>query len=176
MVSREEKIPFSNSSTPRASGLLQNRGSTRYFSTKAKKTKTSDLSTKSHTHWEACFKTNFFSLVNFGTPLSPKALCPLAEPLLPDSVGAVGIDEAGATTELTARFLEGEGGLVRRKAVKNKFKVTKNGQIALTCHYYQRIPPSASESLLNQRLVHPPPHHRLLTPSDRPTDLHKNQQ
>jgi len=125
MVSREEKIPFSNSSTPRASGLLQNRGSTRYFSTKAKKTKTSDLSTKSHTHWEACFKTNFFSLVNFGTPLSPKALCPLAEPLLPDSVGAVGIDEAGATTELTARFLEGEGGLRRRKAIKNKHKTSE---------------------------------------------------
>ena len=125
MVLREEKIPFSDSSTPRASGLLQNRGSTRYFSTKTKKTKMSDLSTKSHTHWEACFKTNFFSLVNFGTPLSPKALCPLAEPLLPDSVGAVGIDEAGATTELTAYFLEGEGGLRRRKAIENKHKTSE---------------------------------------------------
>ena len=31
MVLREEKIPFSDSSTPRASGLLQKRGSTRYF-------------------------------------------------------------------------------------------------------------------------------------------------
>ena len=119
---------------------------------------------------------NFFGLINFGTPLSPEALCPLAEPLPPNSFDEAEVEVAGLTTELTARFLEGEGGLVRRKAVKNKFKVTKNGQIALTCHYYQRIPPSASESLLNQQLVRPLPHHRLLTPSDRPTDLHKNQQ
>ena len=138
MVSREEKIPFSNSSTPRASGLLQNRGSTRYFSTKTKKAKMSDLSTKSHTHWEDCFKTNFFSLVNFRTPLSPKALCPLAEPLPPDSVGAVGIDEAGATTELTARFLEGEGGLRRRKTIKNQLKTPEKQQLVPTDHCYQR--------------------------------------
>ena len=125
MLLREAKIPFSESSTPRASGLLQNRGSTRYFSTKTKKAKTSDLSTKSHTHWEDCFKTNFFSLVNFRTPLSPKALCPLAEPLPPDSVDATGVDEAGVTTELTARLLEGEGGLRRRKAIKNKHKTSE---------------------------------------------------
>ena len=106
--------------------MLQNRGSTRYFSTKTKKTKTSDLSTKSHTHWEACFKTNFFSLVNFGTPLSPEALCPLAEPLPPNSAGAAGVVMAGLTTELTARFLEGERGLRRRKAIKNKHKTSKS--------------------------------------------------
>jgi hypothetical protein len=37
----------------------------------------------------------------------------------------VGIDEAGATTELTARFLEGEGGLRRRKTIKNKHKTSE---------------------------------------------------
>jgi len=67
-------------------------------------------------------------LINFGTPLSPEALCPLAEPLPPDSLGAAGVEAAGLTTELTARFLEGEGGLGRRKAVKNKFKVTKKAR------------------------------------------------
>ena len=59
-------------------------------------------------------------MTNFGTPLSPEALYPLAEPLPPDSVGAAGVEAAGLTTELTAPFLEGEGGLGRREAIKNK--------------------------------------------------------
>jgi hypothetical protein len=54
---------------------------------------------------------NFFGLINFGTPLSPEALCPLAEPLPLDLLGAGGVEAAGFTTELTARFFEGEGGL-----------------------------------------------------------------
>jgi len=61
-------------------------------------------------------------LVNFGTLLSPEALCPLAEPLPPDSVGAAGVDAAGVTAELTARVLEGEWGLRRRQAIKNKLE------------------------------------------------------
>jgi len=64
-------------------------------------------------------------LTNFGTPLSPEALCSLAEPLLPDSLGAAGVEAAGLTTELTIRFLEGEGGLRRRKAIKNKHKTSE---------------------------------------------------
>ena len=55
--------------------------------------------------------TNFFDLVNFRTILSPEALCPLEEPLLPDSAGATGVETAGLTTEPTACLLEGEGGL-----------------------------------------------------------------
>ena len=151
--------------------MLQNRGSTRYFSTKTKKAKMSDLSTKNHTHWEDCFKTNFFSLVNFGTPLSPKALCPLAEPLPPDSVGVAGIDEARATMELTARFLEGEGGLRRRKSIKNKHKTSKKYQFVLTYHCYQWRRPSASESLSTRWLAHPPPRHGRPMPSGWLIDL-----
>jgi len=77
-------------------------------------------------------------LVNFGTTLSPEALCPLAEPLPPDSVAAAGVDESGVTTELTARLLEGEGGLRRRKSIKNKRKTSKKQQLQLTCQCYQR--------------------------------------
>jgi len=61
---------------------------------------------------------NFFGLVNFGIPLSPEALCPLAEPLPPDSASAAGVVTAGLTTELTDCLLEGEGGLGRRKIFK----------------------------------------------------------
>ena len=68
---------------------------------------------------------NFFGLVNFGTMLSPEALCPLTEPLPPDSAGAEGVVTAGLTIELTACLLEGEGGLRRRKAIKNKCKTSE---------------------------------------------------
>ena len=50
--------------------------------------------------------TNFLDLVNFGTILSPEALCPLAEPLPPDSAGAAGVEMARLLTEPTACFLE----------------------------------------------------------------------
>ena len=62
--------------------------------------------------------TNLFDLVNFGTILSPEALCPLAEPLPPDSIGAAGVESAGLTIEPTACLLEEEGCLRKRKAIK----------------------------------------------------------
>ena len=68
---------------------------------------------------------NFFVFINSRTPLSPEALCPLAEPLLPDSIGAARVEAAGLTTELTTHFLEGEGGLGRRKTIKNKLKISE---------------------------------------------------
>ena len=69
--------------------------------------------------------TNFLGVINFGTTLSPEALCPLAEPLLPDSAGAVGVVMAGLSTEPTACLLEGERGLRRRKAIKIKHNTPK---------------------------------------------------
>ena len=90
---------------------------------------------------------NFFGLVNFGTMLGPEALCPLAEPLPPDSAGAVGVVTMVLTIELTACLLEGEGGLRRRKAIKSKRKTSEKYQFVLTCHCYQQKRPSASESL-----------------------------
>jgi len=77
-------------------------------------------------------------LINFRTPLSPEALCPLAEPLPLDSVDAAGVEEAGVTTELTARLLEGEGGLRRRKTIKNQLKTAEKQQLVPTDHCYQR--------------------------------------
>ena len=62
--------------------------------------------------------TNFLDLVNFGTILSPEALCPLAEPLPPDSAGAAGVVTTGLPTEPNACLLEGEGGLRKGKAIK----------------------------------------------------------
>ena len=59
---------------------------------------------------------NFFGLVNFRTILSPEALCPLAEPLPPDSADAAGVETAGLTIKPTAYLLEGEGGLKKRKS------------------------------------------------------------
>jgi len=64
-------------------------------------------------------------LINFGTPLSPEALCPLAEPLPTDSLGAAGVEAAGLTTELTTRFLEGEGGLSGKEASKQILDIRK---------------------------------------------------
>jgi len=90
---------------------------------------------------------NFFGLVNFGTTLSPEALCPLAEPLPPDSAGAAGVAMTGLTIEPMACLLEGEGGLRRRKGIKNKRKISEKYQFVLTCHCYQQKRPSASESL-----------------------------
>jgi len=81
--------------------------------------------------------TNFFGLVNFGTLLSPEALCPLAEPLPPDSVSAARVDEAEVTTELTAHLLEGEGGLETRKIIK---KPTQNSRKATTSTHRSLLP------------------------------------
>jgi hypothetical protein len=58
-------------------------------------------------------------LTNFGTTVYPEALCPLAEPLPPDSTGAVGVESAGLMTEPTICLLEEEGGLTR-KAIKRR--------------------------------------------------------
>jgi len=49
-------------------------------------------------------------LKNFGTTLCPEALCPLAEPLPPDSAVAAGVVTTRLTIEPTAYLLEGEGG------------------------------------------------------------------
>jgi len=89
---------------------------------------------------------NFFGLVKFGTMLSPEALCPLAEPLPPDSASAAGVAMTWLTIEPTACLLEG-GGLRRRKDIKNKHKTSEKYQFVLTCHCYQRRLPFASESL-----------------------------
>ena len=70
--------------------------------------------------------------------LSPEALCPLTEPLPPDSAVAEGVVTAGLIIELTACLLEGEGGLRRRKAIKNKRKILEKYQSILTCHYFQQ--------------------------------------
>jgi len=59
-------------------------------------------------------------LTNFGTTVCPEALCPLAEPLPPDSASAAGVESAGLTTEPTVCLLEEEGGLRRRKAIKRR--------------------------------------------------------
>ena len=68
---------------------------------------------------------NFFGFINFGTPLSPEALCPLAEPLPLDSLGVAGVQAAGLTTELATRFLEGEGGLSGKEASKQILDIRK---------------------------------------------------
>ena len=61
---------------------------------------------------------NLFALTNLRTTLCPEALCPLAEPLPPDLVGAAGVESTGLRTEPIARLLEGEGGLRSGKAIK----------------------------------------------------------
>ena len=60
--------------------------------------------------------TNFFALVNFGTTTCPEALCPLEEPLPPDSAGAVGAESA----EPTVCLLEEEGGLRKKEKPSRK--------------------------------------------------------
>ena len=68
---------------------------------------------------------NFLGFINFGTQLSPEALCPLAEPLPLDSLGVAGVQAAGLTTELATRFLEGEGGLSGKEASKQILDIRK---------------------------------------------------
>ena len=63
---------------------------------------------------------NLFALTNFETTVCPEALCPLAEPLPPDSAGAAGVESTGLTIEPTACLLEEEGCLKRRKAIKKR--------------------------------------------------------
>ena len=91
--------------------------------------------------------TNFLGRVNFGTILSPEALCLLAEPLPPDSAGAAGVVMARLSTEPTACLLEGEKGLRREKTIKIKRNNPKKYQPVLTYHYYQQKRRLASESL-----------------------------
>ena len=91
--------------------------------------------------------TNFLDLVNFGTILSPEALCPLAEPLPPDSAGATGVVMARLSTKPTACLLEGEKGLRREKTIKIKCNNPEKYQPVLTCHYYQQKRRPTSESL-----------------------------
>ena len=69
---------------------------------------------------------NLFALTNFGTTVCPEALCPLAEPLPPDSVGAAGVESTGLTTEPTACLLEEEGGLRKRKSHQEKATTQKS--------------------------------------------------
>ena len=63
---------------------------------------------------------NLFTLTNFGTTVYPEALCPLAEPLPPNSAGVAGVEMARLSTEPTACLLEGEGGLGKEKAIKKR--------------------------------------------------------
>ena len=74
--------------------------------------------------------------MNFGT-----ILCPLAEPLPPDLASAEGVETAG----LSARLLEGEGGLRKGKAIKNR-NTSEKYQPVPTRHYFQQKRRSATES------------------------------
>ena len=124
MVFKESKISFSVLSTPRASGLLQNKGSTRYTSTKGKKAKTS-----SHQQLHLLrrlLQHEFLRLDKLRDTAQPRSTLPPGRTTPSDSLDIVGVEAAELTTELTARFLEGEGGLRRRKAIKNKFKTQKS--------------------------------------------------
>ena len=68
---------------------------------------------------------NLFALTNFGTTLCPEALCPLAEPLPPDSAGVARAGSIGLTTEPTVRLLEEEGGLRKKKSHQEKATTQK---------------------------------------------------
>jgi len=68
---------------------------------------------------------NLFALTNFGTTVCPEALCPLAEPLPPDSASAARVESTGLTIEPTACLLEEEGCLKRRKAIKKRPQVRR---------------------------------------------------
>ena len=68
---------------------------------------------------------NFFGFTNFGTTFCLEALCPLAEPLPPDSAGAAGAESTGHTTEPTVRLLEEEGGLRKKKSHQEKATTQK---------------------------------------------------
>ena len=114
--------------------------------------------------------TNFLDLVNFGTTLSPEALCPFAEPLPPDSAGVAGVVMARLSTEPTACLLEGEGGLRRGKAIKIKHNNSEGYQAVITCHYSQQKRHSTFESSKTRRTAHPPAPGRQ-TPSDLTKDL-----
>ena len=91
--------------------------------------------------------THFLDLVNFGTTLCPEALCPIAEPLLPNSAGTAGVVMVRLSIEPTTCLLEGEGGLRRKKTIKIKRNNPEEYQPVLTCHYYQQKRRTASESL-----------------------------
>jgi len=69
--------------------------------------------------------TNFFAIVNFGTTACPETLCPLAEPLPPDSTGAAGAESTGITTKPTVYLLEEEGGMRKQKSHQEKAKNQK---------------------------------------------------
>ena len=68
---------------------------------------------------------NLFALTNFGTTVCPEALCPLAEPLPPDSADATGVESAGLTIEPTACLFEEERALRKRKAIKRRQQIRR---------------------------------------------------
>jgi len=91
--------------------------------------------------------------MNFGTILSPEALCPLAEPLPPDSAGTEGIEIAGLTMDPTAYLLEGEGGPRKGKAIKKRNN-SEMYQAVLTCHNsQQKRQPASNPRRLDCQLV-----------------------
>ena len=74
-------------------------------------------------------------MTNFGTTICPEVLCPLTEPLPPDSAGIAGAESIGLTTEPTAYLLEEEGGLRKGKKPSRKDNNSEGYQAVLTCHY-----------------------------------------
>ena len=80
---------------------------------------------------------NLFTLTNFRTTVCPEALCPLAEPLPPDSAGAAGVESTGLTIEPTACLLEEEGCLKRRKAIKKRTQLRR-----VPIHSHLSLPPA----------------------------------
>ena len=109
-----------------------------------------------------CFSRYLFGLISFGTLTSPKALCPLAEPLAPDSLGTECAEAAGVTTELRGHFSEGERGLKKKQKTSRQAKQIhqkQKQQITLTCQCYRRTSFSTSESLTTRGLVRPPLRH-----------------
>jgi len=85
-------------------------------------------------------------LTNFGTTVCPEALCPLAEPLPPNSAGAAEAELSRLTKEPTACLFEEEGGLRKGKKPSRKGNNSEGYQAVLTCHYSQQKRHSASES------------------------------
>jgi hypothetical protein len=168
MFLRESKIPFSDSSNPRASELLQ----------KKEALDTSIIVSKDQIQI-VDQQTHLLRGVLQNESLRPDKLwdnglsrstLPLSEPFPPDSAGAAGVESAGLTTEPTACLLEGEGGLKRGKTIKIKRNTSERQQEALSCHYSQRRR-SVSESSQTRWLAHPPSTPGHLTPSDLPKDL-----
>jgi len=99
---------------------------------------------------------NFFGFTNFGTTFCLEALCPLAEPLPPNSAGAAGVESAGLTTEPIACLLEGEGGIRRGKAIKKKAITQKAAKTYSPVTTRRGSAPLPSLHRLDGRLIHRP--------------------